>query len=169
MLICVSVSPRCDFGVTEFSAATYETSKFSRAPPPTRVSLKFCQLNKSARRCGSARGKRSGAHLAWADPRLQRCRSCPACSASAPPPRPRTPAMTTARRASGGESGCTAASGSGRSCSCREQQRQHYAAKREGKTFSSSAPHSASEVCRCRHERPRLPRRSERVDLPYLK
>lgn len=91
------------------------------------------------------------AHLAWANLPLQRCRSRPACSASAPLPRPVTPAMTTARRASGAESGCTAASGSGRSCSCRGATTPAWRRKMlnvtltRAKSLSSAAPHSASE------------------------
>lgn len=62
----------------------------------------------------------SSAHLAWADPRLQRCQSCPVCSVFALLPQLRMRVTTTAHKAAETESGCTAANGSGHSCSCRE-------------------------------------------------
>lgn len=59
------------------------------------------------------------------NPLPQRCRSCPVCSESAPPPQLMTAARSTVRRVSATESGCTAANGSGRSCSCGAQKEDH--------------------------------------------
>lgn len=56
------------------------------------------------------------------NPHPQRCRSCPVCSESAPLPQLMA-ARSTVRRASATESGCTAANGSGRSCSCGAQKK----------------------------------------------
>ena len=64
-------------------------------------------------------------YLELADPRLRRCRSCPACSASVPLPQWRKLVTTTARKAFAAKSGCTAANGSGRSCSCGVQRQYH--------------------------------------------
>lgn len=113
-----------------FSSNIRDIKPSSRSTSNTCVFL-FLPNSTSRQDAAGALETKRRSHLAWADLRLQRCRSCPACSESAPPPRPMTPAMTTARRASGAESGCTAASGSGHSCSCREQQHQRDAAKRK--------------------------------------
>lgn len=68
------------------------------------------------------------AHFVPVIPHPQRCRSCLVCSGSAlpAPPRSMTAVRSTVRRATATESGCTAANGSGHSCSCRAQKEDHF-------------------------------------------